>query len=350
MYRCAIVGVSGDRAAGLAEAYRHVRRGQLVAISARTQDKLEAFGERFGVPARYTDYREMFEREQPDLVHVNTPPTVRLEIFEAAEAAGVPAVLVEKPLAVQGEDYVAIRDFALTCKTKIAINHQLHFQPRRQFLQRFVADGKIGAVRFIEASARMNLAYQGTHLLQAIGAFNPAAKPISVFAQASGAQGLQETPKHHYAPDRCLVVVDYDNGVSALLRTGENAPSVVDGPVHLHKRIAVYGTRGHVQWTMWSWEATSDGRLQSGTHDYFEEDALGQAAMTEAMFDWLDDDAQVHPLNIRAALTDFNIILGAYTSALHRLPVDLPVEPERQLIQRLREALDNRGASSSGDF
>ena len=99
MVKSVIIGVSGGRAHGLAEAYRHVRRGRLVAVSTRQRDNLDAFGDKFGVAARYTDYHEMFEKEQPDLVHLNTPPSVRLEIFEAAEKAGVPAVLVEKPLA-----------------------------------------------------------------------------------------------------------------------------------------------------------------------------------------------------------------------------------------------------------
>ena len=182
--------MGGNRATGLAEAYRHIKRGQLAAISTRRPDKLEEFGNRFEVKARYTDYREMFEQEQPDLVHINTPPSVRLEIFKSAEAADIPAVLVEKPLAIQGEDYLKIRDFAQTCRLKIAINHQLYFHPRRQILQRFVQEGKLGEVRFIEASARMNLAYQGTHSLQAIGAFNPIGKPTSVFGQVSGVEGL----------------------------------------------------------------------------------------------------------------------------------------------------------------
>jgi len=339
MYKCAIVGVSGNRAPDLAEAYRHIRRGRLVAISARTPDKLDAFGDRFGVAARYTDYREMFEKEKPDLVHVNTPPNVRLEVFQAAEAAGVPAVLVEKPLAVQGEDYRAIRAFAETCAVKIAINHQLHFHPRRQYLQRFVQDGKIGEVRFIEASARMNMAYQGTHSLQAIGAFNPGAAPLSVFGQASGAQGLQESPKHHYAPDQCLAAISYDNGVSGILRCGLNAPHVIDGPVHLHKRVAVYGSRGHVLWTMWSWETYADGQHHSGRHHYYAEDILGQAAMTEAMFDWLADDHAVHPLHIQTALSDFGIVLAAYMSAIQHAPVALPVDPMDNLVDRLRARL-----------
>lgn len=160
MIKSVIIGVSGGRAHGLAEAYQHVR-GRLVAVSTRQRDNLDAFGDKFGVAARYTDYHEMFEKEQPDLVHLNTPPLVRLEIFEAAEKAGVPAVLVEKPLAIQGEDYLSIRQFSKNARVKIAINHQLHFHPRRQYLQNLVQDGAIGDIRFIEASAGLNLAYQG---------------------------------------------------------------------------------------------------------------------------------------------------------------------------------------------
>ena len=141
MYKCAIIGVSGGRAHGLAEAYAHVCRGKLAAISSRQQDKLDTFGEKFGVNVRYTDYREMFAVEKPDLVHVNTPPTVRLEIMEAAEAAGIPSLVIEKPLACQGEDFMAIREFAARSSVKISINHQLHFHPRRMALQHLVQDG-----------------------------------------------------------------------------------------------------------------------------------------------------------------------------------------------------------------
>ena len=67
MLKCAIIGVSGGRARGLAEAYQHVTHGKLAAISTRTEENLHAFGDTFDVDTRYLDYREMFEKEQPDL-------------------------------------------------------------------------------------------------------------------------------------------------------------------------------------------------------------------------------------------------------------------------------------------
>ncbi|NKB65884.1 MAG: hypothetical protein GKR89_02370 [Candidatus Latescibacteria bacterium] len=340
MYKCAIVGVGGGRAKGHAEAYQHIDRGRLTAISTRDRSKLDDFGDQFGVAARYTDYREMFAQERPDLVHVNTPPDVRIEVFEAAEEYGVAAVLVEKPLAIDGGDYRAINAFAQGAKTKIAVNHQLHFHPRRQHLQQLVADGQIGQLRFIDASCGMNLAYQGTHALQAVGAFHPQGVPAQVLGQVAGADGLQDTPRKHFAPDQCAAAIAFTDGVRAQLVSGPFAPRVLDDErTNVHKRIAVYGSHGYVHWTMWSWETLIDGKTDSGTHQYPAEDILGQAAMTEAMFDWLEDDKRVHPLNLQASLRDFNTMLGIYQSALGRTPVDLPCEPEADLVGQLQAAL-----------
>jgi predicted dehydrogenase len=108
----------------------------------------------------------------------------------------------------------------------------------------------------------------------------------------------------------------------------------------LHKRISVYGTAGSAHWTMWSWQYTGrNGVLEQGEHDYFEQDVRAQAALTEAMFDWLEDDRKVHPLNLASALVDFNIILGAFHSVLKRQVVSLPVEPEDGLIRKLSAVL-----------
>lgn len=340
MYKSVIIGVGGGRAHGHADAYQYMKRGRVVAVCDLRPEPLDDFADKYDVKARYTDYREMFEKEKPDLAQVSTAPNLRLEVLEAAESAGVPAVVVEKPLAIQGEDYLAIRDFAARKpKLKVAINHQLQFHPCRQRLQKLVAEGAIGDIRFIEASSGMNLAYQGTHSLQAIGAFNPAA-PSTVFGQVSGANGLQPNIKEHYAPDQSLAAVEYENGIQASLRCGENAPRVPRGDaIYQHKRIAVYGMSGYVHWTMWGWETFIDGAYESGEHEYPEEDVLGQAAMCEAMFDWLEDDSKVHPLNLERALVDFNVILALYASSLNHKVIELPYQPEADLVPKLRQAL-----------
>ncbi|MDE0465168.1 MAG: Gfo/Idh/MocA family oxidoreductase [Caldilineaceae bacterium] len=340
-YKCAIIGVSGGRANGHADAYTHIPRGQLACIATRNRANREAFGQRWNVDARYTDYREMFEREKPDLVHVNTPPNVRLEVMQAAEAAGVGVLIIEKPLAIQAEDYLAIRKFAESATVKVAINHQLHFHPRRSQLQDLVSDGAIGDVRLIDASARMNMAYQGTHVLQSVAAFHSQGEPVSIFAQISGANGLQEGRKQHYAPDATLATIRYRDGASTLLRCGTNGPYVLTGDerVNVHKQVTVYGTDGHVHWSMWGWETAIRGKHERGSHNYPDEDILGQAAMTEAAFDWLEDDSLSHPLNLDAALLDFHILLKAYMSGLNRREETLASDLQPRLIEALRLTL-----------
>jgi hypothetical protein len=208
-------------------------------------------------------------------------------------------------------------------------------------LQRLVQEGAIGDLRLIDASSGMNMAYQGTHTLQAIAAFNPGATPVQIMGQVAGADGLTETAKQHFAPDATMSAMTFDNGVSALLRCGPNAPKVLpdDMRVNVHKRVAVYGSRGHVAWSMWDWEINIDGVVERGTHDYFAEDILGQAAMTAAMFDWLEDDQAVHPLNLAAALQDFNIVLKTYMSALNHRSYTLADPPQPGLLAALRERL-----------
>jgi hypothetical protein len=90
---------------------------------------------------------------------------------------------------------------------------------------------------------------------------------------------------------------------------------------------------------MWGWEMTVDGVAESGRHEYPEENILGQAAMTEAMFNWLSDDSNLHPLCLKNLLRDFNVILWIYASALRREVVDLSCEPRLGLILALRDAL-----------
>ena len=79
--------------------------------------------------------------------------------------------------------------------------------------------------------------------------------------------------------------------------------------------------------------------MKAATTEYRAEDVLGQAAMTEAMFNWLEDDAALHPLNLDAALRDFEVILALYSSAHKHAVVEPPITPEAELIQKLRDTL-----------
>src|SRR5919202_3523011 len=83
-----------------AAGYEACDRTDLVAGADLRADVLAAFGERYGVPPerRYTDYRQLIDREQPDIVSVATQPEQRAEVALYAVEHGVRALYGEKPL------------------------------------------------------------------------------------------------------------------------------------------------------------------------------------------------------------------------------------------------------------
>lgn len=338
MFKCAFLGC-GPRARGHARAYQHVQRGQIVAICDLNDTRRDQFGEEFGVSTRYSDLHEMLDRERPDVLHIVTLPSLRVDLLRIASEHSVPAVIIEKPIALQGEDYRQLRQLAAATATKVCVNTQLHFHARNLELKRDVAEGRIGEVRFIDASARSTPLDQGVHVLELAHSYNGFRDFTSVFGQVGdGAELVSAQP----APAMATASLNFANGVHGSLVCGACAPFATDRTEvrYAHKRLAVYGDAGFVHWTMGGWERrTLQGGYESGSHDYGTEDDLGQARLTEAVFDWLLDDKQPHPTRLERSLDQFNVILGLYLSALRSEPVKLPCDPPDGLLEALKERL-----------
>ena len=345
MYKSAFLGCGG-RARGHAQAYQHVEGGQIVAICDMNEELLNSFGDDFGVEKRYTDLHQMLERESPDLLHIVTAPTlrgtgqlIRHSLMKVASDHEVPAAIVEKPIAVAAEDWKQLAELCQNTKTKFCVNTQLNFHPRNLELKADVTAGRIGEIKFIDASARSTPIDQGPHVLQLVSSYIDNSRPVKVFGQiADGSQldAVQPSPRHATAS------ITYANGVRCLAAFGtEGAPTVAGNEsVFHHKRIAVFGTRGFVHWNMSGWErSTPEGGYESGSHGYGEQDLLGQAGLTEAVFDWLGDEQKVHPTHLAQSLAEFNLLMGIYQSALTYAPVELPFDPPDGLIDSMKETL-----------
>lgn len=337
MYKSAVFGC-GPRARRHAEAYQYVKHGKIGAICDLNEERLNAFGNDFDIEARYTDIHEMLDKERPDLLHIVTPPLLRVELMTIAAQHEVPVAIVEKPIAVQGEDFRQISGLRAKSNTRFVVNHQLHFHARNLELKRDVAEGRIGEVRFIDVSARSTVLDQGVHVLELAHTYNGCAAPTSVFGNVAGAN---EIPTRQPSPDVAEAAIEFENGVRAQLLCGEIAPRTNEMESrYAHKRISVYGTCGFLQWTMVGWErSTPEGGYECGTHNYVEQDDLAQARLTDAAFDWVEDEDNLHPTRLELALIQFNIILGIYASALNSAPISLPFDPPNGLMDSLQARL-----------
>src|SRR5512133_2329032 len=162
-YRVAIIGC-GARSSAHADAYQHMPEGKLVACCSPTAPRREALAAKHGMRP-YADPEKMLRDEKPDIVHIVTPPWTRVELLSLVSSAGVAMCTTEKPLATGVRDWRALKALSQTTRTKFALCHQLRWQTHLVQCQQALRDPAMGEVRFLDLSAGMNIAGQGTHTL-----------------------------------------------------------------------------------------------------------------------------------------------------------------------------------------
>jgi predicted dehydrogenase len=118
IYRVAIIGTG--RMGGLIEdeiadgsfskpyghfsAYQAIEQTEVVAVANRGAERLARFAQRFGVTNTYLDYRQMIDRERPDIVSVTTPSFARAEPLIYCAEHGVRGIYAEKGLSASLEE------------------------------------------------------------------------------------------------------------------------------------------------------------------------------------------------------------------------------------------------------
>ena len=134
---------------GHAGAYLALPECALVAAADVDGPKLAAFGERFGVPAagRYADYRELIDRERPDLLSITTRAPLHAEIAVYAAAHGVRGIFCEKALACSLAE--ADRMLEACRRHGVAFNYGAGRRYRGGYraMRRLAAAGALGTVQ-----------------------------------------------------------------------------------------------------------------------------------------------------------------------------------------------------------
>lgn len=147
-----------------ARAYLRTVGIELVALCDTDEEKLNRYAVKFGVRGRYSDYREMLEKEQPDVVSICTLSSSHLEMARAAVDTGVRGIFCEKPIA---DSLSAADEMIRVCAERgvvLMIDHQRRFDPAHQRLAQFVREGGLGRVQQGTCYYTAGAANTGTHL------------------------------------------------------------------------------------------------------------------------------------------------------------------------------------------
>ena len=126
-------------------------RTDLVAVSDVLADKAESIRRRYGAERAYTDYRQMIERERPDIVCVATRPGPHAEITAFAAENKVRGIYCEKPLCCSMEEADIMVDQVESHGVKFNYGTQRRFTPNYRKVLELVDAGEIGEVQCVIA-------------------------------------------------------------------------------------------------------------------------------------------------------------------------------------------------------
>ncbi len=343
-YRAALIGCGG-RAPAHIEAYQLLENAEVVACCAPTPTRRDPLAERYRLRA-YDSAETMIREESPDLVHIVTWPDTRIDLMQLVSSMGVPLCTVEKPVASGVSDWRILQELATTSATKFAICHQFRWQPDVMRCQEALQSGALGKPLFLDISAGMNIAGQGTHTLNYGRSLVGDACVTDVFASA---KGWDDVDPGHPAPAATEAFLTFENGVRALWTSGDISPRCGDpSTTWQHVRMAVYTEYGRTLYEEFGkWEIVTPAGIEHGDYGGWDgwrkNNKQAQANFHQAMIDWLSDDTKRPGTHLAASLHEWEVVLALYQSALERRPVSLSgFAPPADLVSRLKANLSKQ--------
>lgn len=344
MYRAAAIGHTGAGNFGhaLHTPYKNIENVDCIAVSDPDAAGREKAAAEAGASRQYTDYREMLEKEDLDIVSVCPRwPGEHVAMITACLEAGC-SVYSEKPMTAtlaEGDKIVAA---AKAHGGKVAVAHQAVYLPATHAIKQLLEDGKIGTVQAIHASGKQDhrgggedMIVLGTHLFNmmrffvgdvawmqahvtadgkevAAGDAHEPTEPVgpvagdsirSYFAFKSGVSGFFESRRHQAGAGRYGMEIVGSEGIFSLRGDVANRLMVYPYPVLLPADADQ------------AWEAMDlDDTPFSGGNELAIRDLIGAIEADRKPISAAED-----------AVAALEMILGAYQSQLTGGRVQFPI-------------------------
>ena len=219
---------------------------ELAAVCTRRPQRLAEVADRFHVPKRYTDYRDLLADPSIDVVGITTHVDDHRHIAIDALQSGK-HVFLEKPMAPTAADCDQIIEAVKKAEGFFMVGHICRFDPRVALAKQAIDEGRIGKI--VSMHARRNLSITiGRTVLDSISALMgdgihdgdlmlwfSQAKPVSVYAQ-------EIHPGGNKYPDGGWAMARLDNGAIAVIESIWCLPETT--PYQIDARMEIIGAEG----------------------------------------------------------------------------------------------------------
>jgi len=210
-----LVGTGDIARKRVAPALDQVSGSRIAAVCSRSEERGRAFASEYGACRVYTDYGEALTDPSVDAVYLATPVFLHTPGVIAAVRAGR-HVLVEKPLALDGEDARPAVEAASRGDLACGCAFYRRFYSRFEALGEMIANGELGRIVLVR--------------LASCTLFNPAPdnpKYWRVFRNKSGGGPIADFGSHMF--DLLIGLLGLPEAVTGMTVTLENDGDAEDG-------------------------------------------------------------------------------------------------------------------------
>lgn len=218
---------------------------ELIACADIVSENATAFADEFGLEtaATYTDYEEMLETIEPDIVSVCVPPAIYAPIvLDCIQSGVVEAIHCEKPINTYGSA-TEMTEAAMEHDIQLTFNHQRRFSDAVRTAKGMLDTGKIGTLERIEFSAPVDIFDYGSHSFDLCNYFNDEAPGAWVMGQVDYSEENIQFGAHN--ENQAIIHWEYENGVHGLAGTGTTGTGGPAAGFACHNRLV--GTDGVIE-------------------------------------------------------------------------------------------------------
>lgn len=322
---------------------------EIVAVCDILPEKMEQLLAKYGLEKdesihRYTDYKEMIEKEQPTLVSIATESGIHAEIALNCIDKGVNCI-IEKPIAMSIADADKIIEHAEKMHVKVSACHQNRFNVAVQEARKALEAGRFGRLSHGSINVRWNrnkdyydqAPWRGTWAQDGGCLMNQCIHGIDLLRWMFGddieeVYGQTRQQFHNYleAEDVGMAVIKFKNGA---ICTVEGTTNVY--PKNLEETLYIFGEKGTVKIggtstnniDVWQFadETEADGKnkgLKEQTSNVY---GNGHTSLFADVIGAIENDRKPY-VDAVAGRNALEVVLAIYKSQKTGMPVKLPLD------------------------
>lgn len=223
---------------------------EVVAVASPTKGNAEAFAKRYGIPAHYTDYREMLRDPRVEMIHISAPNYVHARMTIDAARAGK-HVICEKPLCVTLEEADEMIDACKNAGVLLLYAEELFFAPKYVKAKQMADEGAFGRIHLVKQGEKhsgphadwfWDVKLSGGGALMDLGCHGIAfcwwflGKPNvkSVYSHLSTQVHADRTE----GDDEAITIIEFENDAVGIVENSWNRPGGMDDS------IEIFGEKG----------------------------------------------------------------------------------------------------------